>query len=318
MFHALLTSCLIDHRLTSPNHPQANGLSERCVQTIKRALRKLTDDEGHANDWEKHLPWLVLGYLCSVQRSTGFSPYHLLYATAPVIPPAVRERMLEPIDFDNPELASASLISRAAIVKYHLPMALGNLEIAQHRDTLRYATIKGGAFIPKLRRFQEGDYVYVRRRNRSNTLQFTSHPEILRVREVLPQGTLRLYGRCGQEITMHCTNCTPCHLLNINPSLDPSLARPNLSHKCEICRSAERSHLMVLCSFCNSGWHISCLQPPMISIPTTDWFCPICIAADRHPLPPPLGPPLSLPPMAIPTKALASLPASPRRPRMPA
>ena len=23
-FHSLLTSCLIDHRLTSPNHPQAN------------------------------------------------------------------------------------------------------------------------------------------------------------------------------------------------------------------------------------------------------------------------------------------------------
>ena len=317
VFHALLTSCLIDHRLTSPNHPQANGLSERCVQTIKRALRKLTDDAGHAKDWEKHLPWLVLGYLCSVQRSTGFSPYHLLYATAPVIPPAIRERMHEPIDFDNPDLAAASLLSRAAIVKNHLPMALGNLEIAQHRDTLRYATIKGGAFIPKLRRFQEGDYVYVRRRNRSDTLQFSSHPEILRVREVLPQGTLRLYGQCGQEITMHCTNCTPCHLLNINPTLNPSLARPNLSHKCEICRSAERSQDMVLCTLCNSGWHMFCLQPVMTSIPSTDWFCPICIAADRHPLPPTLGPLSPAAPGHMHSEVSPSLPTSPRRFRQP-
>ena len=317
VFHALLTSCLIDHRLTSPNHPQANGLSERCVQTLKRALRKLTDDEGHAKDWEKHLPWLVLGYLCSVQRSTGFSPYQLLYATAPVIPPAIRERMLEPIDFDDPELASASLLARATIVKNHLPMALGNLEIAQHRDTLRYATIKGGAFTPKLRRFQEGDYVYVRRRNRNNTLQFSSHPEILRVREVLSQGTLRLYGQCGQEITMHCTNCTPCHLLNINPSLNPSLARPNLSHKCEICRSAERSAEMVLCSLCNSGWHMSCLLPAMTSLPSSDWFCPICVAANRHPLPSTLDPPLPVAPSFMHPEASPSLPASPRRFRQP-
>jgi len=259
------------------------------------------------------LPWLVLGYLCSIQRSTGFSPYHLLYATAPVIPPAIRERMLEAVDFDDPELAAASLLSRATIVKSHLPMALGNLEIAQHRDTLRYATIKGGAFIPKLRRFQEGDHVYVRRRNRSDTLQFSSHPEILRVREVLPRGTLRLYGQCGQEITMHCTNCTPCHLLNINPSLNPSLARPNLSHKCEICRSSERHSEMVLCTLCNSGWHKFCLQPPMKTIPSSDWFCPICIAADKHSSPPTSGSQQSTVPGHVHSEVPSSLPASPRR-----
>ena len=91
-----------------------------------------------------------------------------------MILPAIRERMLEPVNFDDPDLAAASrdcraLLSRAAIVKNHLPMALGNLKIAQHRDTLCYATIKGGVFTPKLRQFQDGDYVYVRRRNRSDT-----------------------------------------------------------------------------------------------------------------------------------------------------
>ena len=280
-FHALLTSCLIDHRLTSPNHPQANGLSERCVQTVKRALRKLTDDVGHVKTWEQLVPWLVLGYLCSAQSATGISPYQLLYATTPIIPPAIRERLLLPIDFDDAETTANSLITRAELVKRNMPIAMGNIKIAQHRDTLRYAMVKGGAFIPKLRRFQAGDYVCVRRRNVTDTLQFSSHPELLRVREVLPQGTLRLQGKCGKEITVHCGNCTPCHLLNLNPNLDPTLARPDIHHKCEICRSAGQDKEMLLCSNCNSGWHLGCFQPPLASIPSGVWFCPICQSSGR-------------------------------------
>jgi transposase InsO family protein len=38
-FAELLESLLIDHRVTSRNHPQSDGLAERMVQTIKAALR---------------------------------------------------------------------------------------------------------------------------------------------------------------------------------------------------------------------------------------------------------------------------------------
>jgi hypothetical protein len=40
-------------------------------------------------------------------------------------------------------------------------MALENLSIAQHRDTLRYATIRGGGYRPQVRQFCPGDYVYL-------------------------------------------------------------------------------------------------------------------------------------------------------------
>jgi hypothetical protein len=50
---------------------------------------------------------------------------------------------------------------RAELLKRAMLMALDNLSIAQHRDTLRYATIRGGGFQPHVRRFRLGDYVYL-------------------------------------------------------------------------------------------------------------------------------------------------------------
>ena len=40
-FDALLTQLYIDHRVTQPNNPKADGLAERAVQTVKQALKKL-------------------------------------------------------------------------------------------------------------------------------------------------------------------------------------------------------------------------------------------------------------------------------------
>ena len=39
-FEELCTKALIDHRITSRDHPEANGLAERVVQTTKCSLRK--------------------------------------------------------------------------------------------------------------------------------------------------------------------------------------------------------------------------------------------------------------------------------------
>lgn len=36
---------------------------------------------------------------------------------------------------------------------------------------------------------------------------------------------------------------------------------------------------MLVCSCCDSGWHLSCLQPPLAAVPDGDWLCPACDAA---------------------------------------
>jgi hypothetical protein len=49
---------------------------------------------------------------------------------------------------DNPDTWALVSEQRADLFKRVMPMALENLSIAQHRDTLRYATIRGGGYRP--------------------------------------------------------------------------------------------------------------------------------------------------------------------------
>jgi len=40
-------------------------------------------------------------------------------------------------------------------------MAMENLSIAQHRDTLWYAYTRNGSYKPKVKQFDVGDFVYI-------------------------------------------------------------------------------------------------------------------------------------------------------------
>jgi hypothetical protein len=63
-FAVLLQKLLIDHRTTSRDHPQSDGLAERMVQVVKDALRKycLTFNKQH---WCLFLCWKAMGYRMS-------------------------------------------------------------------------------------------------------------------------------------------------------------------------------------------------------------------------------------------------------------
>jgi hypothetical protein len=86
---------------------------------------------------------------------------------------------------------------RAELFKRLMLMALENLSITQHRDTLCYATIHVGGYRPQVRRFRPRDYVYLQQ-TAPTTLDVTAGRVILRVREVLGSGVLLLEGRDGK------------------------------------------------------------------------------------------------------------------------
>ena len=77
-------------------------------------------------------------------------------------------------------------------------------------------------------------------------------------------------------VVKHPSSCAPCHLPNIDPGIDTSLAVPEGNLPCSVCGDAGKGSHMLLCDGCNSGWHLACLNPPLSSVPRGDWYCPAC------------------------------------------
>ena len=74
----------VKQRVTSAYHPQSNGLTERNNRTIQTAmLRVLSDNQ---EQWVKVLPGVLFAYRTSVQKSTGYTPFYLLYGRQAKLP----------------------------------------------------------------------------------------------------------------------------------------------------------------------------------------------------------------------------------------
>ena len=78
-FEELLDKCFIDHCLTSPHHPQSNGLTERFNKKLTIILRRLVAH--HPEDWAMHLSATLIGYMGSIQLSIRFTSFYQLMAT---------------------------------------------------------------------------------------------------------------------------------------------------------------------------------------------------------------------------------------------
>jgi hypothetical protein len=88
-----------------------------------------------------------MGYRFSRQASlASFSPYFLLYDRNPYLPTTIRCESNEVVNLDDPELWLRVCSQRAKLFRIVMLATFENLAIAQHRDTLRYATIWGGGY----------------------------------------------------------------------------------------------------------------------------------------------------------------------------
>ena len=159
----------------------------------------------------------------------------------------------------------------------NIATARSNLEIAQHRDTLRYAKLRDGAYLPSVTKFQAGQYVYVKTaEERAKGLQLNVRPIILRVKRVNDDGSLLLEGSNGNTTTRNAQNCSPCHLPNMDAEQDLSQLTVDGDLPCSVCGSPDDEAVMLVCEGCALGWHIYCLNPPLASVPEGVWVCPIC------------------------------------------
>jgi len=113
-------------------------------------------------------------------------------------------------------------------------MAMENLSISQHRDTLQYAHTRSGNYKPKVRQFNVGDFVYFQRQP-NDTLDTSSSCTILKIKAIRPSCVLELQGANKRIIRDHSKNCAPYDLLNLDPTIIMSIWIPPLDYPCHVC-----------------------------------------------------------------------------------
>jgi hypothetical protein len=65
------------------------------------------------------------------------------------------------VDLDSLVTWARVIAEKAALFRKVMPMAMENLSIAQHRNTLKYAHTRGGSNKLKVRQFDVSDFVYL-------------------------------------------------------------------------------------------------------------------------------------------------------------
>jgi hypothetical protein len=137
-FQYLLDHALIDHRRTSRDHPQVDGLAERMVQTCNKGLQKICLIK-NKEDWDLTLLYIVMGYRMSKHASLShFSPYFLLFGRHPISPSSITAQMDQVVDLDSLATWARVIAERAALFQEGYAHGHGKFV---HCTTSRHLTI---------------------------------------------------------------------------------------------------------------------------------------------------------------------------------
>ncbi|KAK3279359.1 hypothetical protein CYMTET_12752 [Cymbomonas tetramitiformis] len=238
-----------------------DSLTERVVRTINFCFKKIAVDKGLGYDWDELLWSVVLSYNAAKQESTGVAPFTLLFAQEATVPPDLK--VAPSLDFsqqieDEKDARVRDLLQRAESVRRMMIHAGCSLEVAQHRDTLRYESRRGGEYMPRPHQFKAGDFVYIRQKPRSG-MEVATKPAILKLVKIKRDGVVVLEDAAKIKEKSTVQNIALCHL-QVKDQYDCAAARPSKHHLCEVCRRPDGEASMLLCDTCNKG----------------EWLCPLC------------------------------------------
>ena len=129
----------IQHRLTTPYHPQANGLDERLNQTVVNTLAKFAQE--NRETWDAKLQEVVYAYNTAVQESTKHTPFEAMFGRVGRLP----------VDFN----ADPAYNAHVKLQEFQDAESPGSLECAEKRQRTEDA-IRGN--IKRAQRKQKEHY----------------------------------------------------------------------------------------------------------------------------------------------------------------
>ena len=74
----------IEKTRTTGYRPQSDGMIERFMRTVASMLRNYVDKR--QDDWDSHLPYVLLAYNTAEHESTGYSPFEMVFGRCARLP----------------------------------------------------------------------------------------------------------------------------------------------------------------------------------------------------------------------------------------
>ena len=166
---ALWKSLDIEHKVTTPHHPQTNAQAEVFNKTIIRYLKTaLADSENSTLDWELYLGPLMFSYNTAVHKSIMTSPFRATFGYDPRVPLWQSPEDLMAHDNGVKNLKSGEALHKLRRAQWLArKVAFQNDQAAKEEAKNAYDK-KHKASMPS---FQEGDLVWVRTFPKPNTNQ---------------------------------------------------------------------------------------------------------------------------------------------------
>ncbi|UYV75865.1 hypothetical protein LAZ67_13001600 [Cordylochernes scorpioides] len=81
LMEEVMKMCKIKHCFTTSYHPQTNGLTEQLNRTLINMLSMYVNTD--QKNWDEILPFITHAYNTTIQETTGYSPFFLMFGREP-------------------------------------------------------------------------------------------------------------------------------------------------------------------------------------------------------------------------------------------